>query len=386
MKDDTGLLALLVNELTETVVVLLDTAGKFTSWNPAVQIQFGYNRDEFIGQYLDLLLPAADRTAGVAERELQRAREAGPGSDIRWLVKKDGRRVFAECLTVALYDTAGGLAGFGKVIQNVTGRKDAEQELERANARLKSMANELQRSNEDLTEFARIASHDLGAPIVSTRWLVDLLSTRHGSSLDAEGQKCLEQISLGLERMADLVEAVLAHAHAGKDAIVSTEATHAEDALAVAQENLRKDIETSGAVISHRPLPEVFIQRPPLIQLFQNLLSNAIKYRQPDIPARISLAAARRASMWQISVTDNGIGIKPEWFERIFHPLQRCHGMDVPGSGIGLATCKKIVARAGGTIWVESKIGIGSTFHFTLPGPPLEPAKSLIGDNTGEGA
>ena len=372
MNDKTEAFELLINELTEIVIVLLDADGKFTSWNPGVQIQFGYTRDEFIGQCLNLLLPAADQAAGVAERELQQALESGRASDSRWLVKKDGQRLFVEGLIVALHDGAGRLAGFGKVIQNVTGRKIAEQDLEHANERLKNMANELQRSNEDLEEFARIASHDLGAPIVSTRWLVDLLSTRHGKGLDSEGQKCLKQISLGLDRMADLVEAVLAHARAGKDAIWSSEPTPAEDALTDALENLRKDIETSGAAITRDRLPELFIQPQPLTQLFQNLLSNAIKYRRPDAPVQIHITAVQQGSNWRIGITDKGIGIKEDWFERIFQPLQRCHGMDVPGSGIGLATCKKIVTRAGGRIWVESVVGAGSTFYFTLPGSPHE--------------
>jgi PAS domain S-box-containing protein len=486
-----NLFELLIDELSEFVIVLLDKEGRFRSWHSGVQTQFGYTKDEFIGQYLSLLLPEAERSDGSAERELQRAESTGRASDTRWLARKDGRRVFAEGVAVGLRDKTGKLTGFGKVIRDVTERRDAEesllaltgaldqstvlvcgwndviehwtsgcerlygwsageavgriayellktvfpesleniqaqlldsgswqgelrqtrrdgttvfvaaqwvvlsheaeeprriiathtditarleiqQELERANKRLKDMANELERSNEDLEEFARIASHDLSAPIMSTRWLVELLSARHGSGLDAEGQKCLKQISLGLERMADLVEAVLAHALIGKGAIVSEETTDAEDALAAALENLQKDIAISGAIIAHDPLPELFVQAQPLTQLFQNLLSNAMKYRRDGVPAQIRIFSAKRGHLWQISVTDNGIGVPPEWFERIFQPLQRRHGMDIPGSGIGLATCKKIVMRAGGRIWVESEVGAGSTFHFTLPGPAHE--------------
>lgn len=488
-----NLFELLISELSEFVVVLLDKDGRFRSWNPGVQKQFGYAKDEFIGQHLRLLLPEPERGGGVAERELRIAEITGTASDTRWLARKDGQRVFAEGTTFGLRTGTGELAGFGKIIQDVTARRDSEedlralaealeqstvlifgwnnviehwtkgcerlygwsaqeavgqtahqllktllpetleniqtqllasgswrgelrqtrrdgttlfvaaqlvllpddageprsiiathtditgrlqmqQQLEQANKRLKNMANELERSNEDLEEFARIASHDLSAPIMSTRWLVDLLSARHAGQLDAEGQKCLKQISLGLERMADLVEAVLAHALVGKGAIVSEETTHAEDALGAALENLQKDITISGASISHDPLPDLLVQAQPLTQLFQNLLSNAMKYRRPDVPVQIRITSAKRDDLWQIGVVDNGIGIPPEWLERIFQPLQRRHGMDVPGSGIGLATCKKIVSRAGGRIWVESEVGAGSTFYFTLPGPPHEPA------------
>lgn len=382
MSSNGDLFELLISELSELVIVLIDKDGKFRSWNPGVQRQFGYAQEEFIGQHLSLLLPEAERNWGTAERELNVAAEAGRASDTRWLARKDGQHVFAHGVTIGLRDSAGKPAGFGKVIRDVTARRKAEEELERAHQRLKDVAGELERSNEELEEFARIASHDLSAPIMSTRWLVDLLSARYSSGLDADGQKCLKQIILGLERMADLVEAVLAHAHVGRGVIGSMDPIRAEDALAAALENLQKDIAVSGASIHCEPLPELFIQAQPLTRLFQNLLSNAMKYRRPDVPVEIRITAAKRDGMWQISVADNGIGIPPEWFERIFQPLQRRHGLEVPGSGIGLATCKKIVTRAGGAIWVDSVVGNGSTFHFTLPGVPAQQVGQASSDNS----
>lgn len=489
------LLRLLVSQLSEFVIVLLDTNGHFTSWHPGVKQGFEYDAEEFIGEHLDLLLPAPDRLSGVSERELATAAKEGRASDTRWLAKKGGQQVLVEGVIVGLRDSTGKLAAFGKVLRDVTERKKSDeqlrvlagaleespvfirswdgliehwtagcerlygwpakeavgrsasellqtthpqslehiketlltsgvwqgelgqikrdgtpvivsaswvllsdrggehrsiiathtditarlqmqQELEAVNERLKRMAAELERSNEELAEFASIASHDLSAPLTSTRWLVDLLSIRHGSQLNTEGQKCLTQISQGLQRMAALVEAVLAHALAGRTAIGSSEATDCTLALRAAEENLQKDIETSGASINHEYLPKVYVEPQPLNQLFQNLLSNAIKYRRPDSPPGIRITAERQGSMWRMGVHDNGIGIEPAWLERVFVPLQRCHGMEIPGSGIGLATCKKIVTRAGGRIWVESE-GSGSSFFFTLPGPEMpteEPA------------
>jgi light-regulated signal transduction histidine kinase (bacteriophytochrome) len=148
--------------------------------------------------------------------------------------------------------------------------------------------------------------------------------------------------------MSDLIDAVLAHALAGKGAIAAQQETDAGEALSAAMENLRKDIATSGAVIESAPLPKLFIRPQALNQLFQNLLSNAIKYRQPNVPPRVEISAVEDGIQWMIEVRDNGVGIEPEWFERIFLPLQRRHGSRVKGSGIGLATCKKIVTRAGG--------------------------------------
>jgi light-regulated signal transduction histidine kinase (bacteriophytochrome) len=229
------------------------------------------------------------------------------------------------------------------------------------------MANELERSNEELEEFARIASHDLSAPITTARWLTDLLATRHSRQLDQDGMTCLRQISSSLERMADLIDAVLAHALAGKEAIAAQEETDANTSLSAAMENLRKDIAESGAVIESAPLPNLRIRPQALTQLFQNLLSNAIKYKRPEVPPRVEISAVQDVHQATIEVRDNGLGIEKDWFERIFLPLQRRHGSKVKGSGIGLATCKKIVTRAGGDIWVESELGAGSAFYFSLP-------------------
>jgi two-component system, chemotaxis family, sensor kinase Cph1 len=364
-----GLLECLVSQLSDLVMVVCSPDGKFLSWNPAVLAHFGYTEAEFVGQDLQLLYPPAEWDSGGLSDDLDAAKIDGRVSGRRCLLKKNGEAVMVECVTIALRDEAGTLQGFGRILktEDLQARLRMQEELELANDRLKRMANELERSNEELEEFARIASHDLSAPITSTRWLVDLLTTRHGRQLDEEGRKFLKQISISLERMADLVEAVLTHAQVGMSAIGSSEDTDAEEALAVSLENLRRDIATSEAVILHEPLPPLPIQAQPLNQLFQNLLSNAIKYRRPGVVPQVSVRAERNGIDWVVAVQDNGIGIEPEWTERIFLPLQRRHGMQVAGSGIGLATCKKIVTRAGGRIWVESEIGSGSTFYFSLP-------------------
>ncbi len=169
--------------------------------------------------------------------------------------------------------------------------------------------------------------------------------------------------------MSNLVASVLAHATVGRNPIGSAEPVRSDDALSTALANLRKDIETSGAQIARAPLPSVQVDPQALAQLFQNLLSNALKYRRPGVVPSIAITAARQEEMWLFAVTDNGIGIEPEWIERIFQAMQRRHGREIEGSGIGLATCKKIVARAGGRIWAESVLNSGSTFCFTLPGP-----------------
>ncbi len=388
-------LELLLSQLNEFVMVTADTEGNFTSWHPGVERTFGYTADEFIGRNAEALYTPEDRAAGLMQKELEEAARTGRSSDTRWLVKKGGKRILVAGVTVGLHVRGGMLAGFGKVFRDVTewknsenARLDMQRQLEVANERLRRMTEELERSNEELEDFARIASHDLSAPLTSTRWLVELLNTQHSNKLDPGGRECLKQISRSLERMSQLIEAVLAHAQFGRSAIGSPESTSAAAALEIALENLRSEIESSEADISHDPLPDLLVEPHALTRLFQNLLSNAMKYRRPGPRPVIKISAKRptvaEGTMWLIGVEDNGIGIQAEWFERIFLPMQRLHGPEITGSGIGLATCKKIVSRAGGKIWVESQVGRGATFFFTLPGPPAQAPEQGAWDSSAE--
>ena len=357
------LLGLLIARVKEPVIVLCDRTGIFASWHPAVFNQFGYTADEFVGWGMELLDVIGDPLS--AAHELEEAETHGQYRQARFLKRKDGSCLEVEMVTTALRSPSGSLEGFGRVLSGAT--PEMERKLDISNERFRQIAAELERSNEELEEFARIASHDLSAPITTARWLTDLLASRHAQQLDHDGMACLRQLSASLERMAELIEAVLAHALAGKGAISSQTEADADAALSAAIENLRRDIATSGAMLENGPLPKLHIQPQALTQLFQNLLSNAIKYHRPGVPPKVEIKAFREGDHWKIQVRDNGLGIEKLWFERIFLPLQRRHGSQIKGSGIGLATCKKIVSRAGGEIWVQSELGVGSEFYFSLP-------------------
>ncbi len=287
-------------------------------------------------------------------------------------MRRDGSRVFVSTHWVLLGDSSDEPLTVIETHTDITVRLQIQHELEGANERLQTMALELERSNQELEEFARIASHDLSAPITSTRWLADLLATRHADKLDGTGKSIVKQITQGLQRMSDLVEAVLAHAKVGRGAIGSAQSVSTSESVHIALENLRSHVELSGARVDYGSLPLVNVERHALSQLFQNLLSNAIKYRRTDVAPAIEISARWNGHVWEFAVTDNGIGIEADWFERIFQPMQRRHGLEIAGSGIGLATCKKIVTRAGGQIWVDSVVNQGSTFFFTLPGTAPE--------------
>jgi light-regulated signal transduction histidine kinase (bacteriophytochrome) len=320
-----------------------------------------------VAQNADDLLQTvySDGASGIRDQLLQEGAWQGELQQI----KKDGNPVYVSADWVLFSDGQDKQPSVIATHTDITSRIQVQRELEDANKRLQSMARELERSNAELEEFARIASHDLSTPITSARWLVELLAARHAGSLDAEGQKMLQQITVGLQRMTDLVEAILSHARVGTEPIGAPKPVSADQALDMALANLQKDVNLSGAVVRREPMPQLLIEAQPLAQLFQNLIANAIKYRREGIAPEITIQARAHDGMWLLSVSDNGMGIEPEWFERIFQPMQRLHSAKIAGSGIGLATCRKIVTRAGGQIWVESTVGSGSTFFFTLPGP-----------------
>src|SRR5262245_52948042 len=227
---------------------------------------------------------------------------------------------------------------------------------------------ELSRSNEELRQFAVIASHDLQEPLRMISSFVQLLSKRYKGKLDATAEEFIRFAVDGTRRMHGLIDDLLVYSRLDTTAAAST-SVDCQKALGRALDNLRLAIDESGAVVEHDSLPIVRADESQLVQLLQNLIGNAIKFRQKDRPPRIQVGAEPRDRKWCLSVRDNGIGIDPRYFERIFQIFQRLHGREeYPGTGIGLAICKKIVDRHRGRIWVESKPGQGSTFHFTLPG------------------
>jgi len=239
-------------------------------------------------------------------------------------------------------------------------------ERRREHAVLELQAAELARSNAELEQFAHVASHDLQEPLRTVTNFVQLLARRYRGRLDAEADEFVQYIVDGTTRMARLIEDVLDFSRAGtSDRPMRPIDTG--DSVAKAVANLDLSIRGSGAVVRHDGLPTVNGDPTQLTQLFQNLIGNAIKFRGPD-PPEVHVSAALRGRDWVFSVRDNGIGIEPQYAQRIFVIFQRLHGRnEYPGTGIGLSICQRIVARHGGRIWVESEPGRGSTFYFTLP-------------------
>jgi len=232
---------------------------------------------------------------------------------------------------------------------------------------LKRVEDDLRRANEDLEQFAFSASHDLQEPLRSVKIYSELLSTTCSEALDSQGLEFLTYLRSGATRMEMLVRDLLAYTQVTKFE-KPVEAADSGAALATALANLGGAISESGATITADPLPSLPVHITHLQQLFQNLIGNAIKYRSPDRPPVVHIAAERRNGYWIFTVSDNGIGIEPEYKEKIFGLFKRLHTSDeYSGTGIGLAICQRIVERYHGRIWVESEPGKGSTFRFTFP-------------------
>ena len=252
----------------------------------------------------------------------------------------------------------------GKVavlFRDITKRKEAE-------ALLLQKVEELNRSNKELGQFAYVASHDLQEPLRMVASYTQLLSRRYKGKLDSDADEFIAFAADGASRMQRLIQDLLTYSRVGtkeKD----LRDTSSEETLQQALVNLRGAIEESGAMVTHDPLPTVLADEMQLIQLFQNLVGNAIKYQNPGVP-RVHISAAKNGGgKWIFSVQDNGLGIDSQYFERIFGMFQRLHKREeFSGTGIGLAICKKIVERHGGSISVESQPGEGSTFRFALAG------------------
>ena len=239
-------------------------------------------------------------------------------------------------------------------------------ERKRTEAMLNIRSQELARSNTELGQFAYVASHDLQEPLRMVASYLQLVDTRYREHLDADAREFIEYAVDGAKRMQVLINDLLAYSRIGTQG-QAFQPADCEAVLQTAMLNLQLAIRESGAQITHDPLPTLMGDATQLAQLFQNLLGNALKFRREESP-KIHIRAGLKDGFWCLSVRDNGIGIEAKYFDRIFVVFQRLHGrVAYPGTGIGLAICKKIVERHGGKIWVESEFGKGSTFHFTIP-------------------
>ena len=354
-------------------LVTISPQGKITDVNRATEQATGASREGLIGTDFSDYFTDPEK----ARYGYRRVLEEGFVLDYPLTIRHTSGRTMDVLYNVTVYrDEAGAVLGVFAAARDVTERKRVEAELARYREGLEDLvrqrtdeveavAADLARSNKDLEQFAYVASHDLQEPLRIVAGYLQLLERRYKGKLDADADDFINFAVDGASRMQALINDLLSYSRVGTrgkaPAPVDLEAV-----LKRATGNLQAAIEESRTVITHDPLPTIIGDATQLLQLLQNLVSNAIKFRG-ESPPRIHVSARRDGGRWLLGVKDNGIGIDPQYKDRIFVIFQRLHTREkYPGTGIGLAVCKRIVERHGGTIWVESEVGKGSTFFFTL--------------------
>jgi PAS domain S-box-containing protein len=348
-------------EAAPDAMVVVNQGGEIVLLNVQAEKQFGYRRDELVGQKVKNIIPEgfaerliADGTRSAAKALVQ---QIGTGIELSGR-RRDGSEFPIEIMLSPLESAEGILVA--AAIRDITERKKSEEHLVKA-------VGELKRSNDELQQFAYVSSHDLQEPLRMVASYTQLLAKRYKGRLDSDADEFVAFAVDGCNRMQGLIQDLLAYWRTGTNGKALREVS-GDDALKEALTNLRRTIGESGAVVTHDRLPVIQTDDTQLTQVFQNLVGNAIKYRSAEVPHVHVSARKNGGPEWIFSVRDNGLGIDPQYFERIFILFQRLHGRnEFEGPGIGLAICKKILERLGGRIWVESQPGKGSTFHFALP-------------------
>jgi PAS domain S-box-containing protein len=352
-------LRLLIDGAKDYAIVMLDLFGCVTSWNEGATRLKNWHEDEILGRHLSLFYLPDAAADGLPARDLERAASVGRHAAEIWQLRKDGSRFMAEVIISAIRNDSGTLLGFSTVTRDITERRRSEEHLQ-------TTLMELERSNKDLEQFAYVASHDLQEPLRMVSSYTQLLAQRYEGQLDERAKKYIDYAVDGAVRMQRLINDLLAYSRVSTQG-KTLETIDSQMTLDEALFNLSAALEENLVAVNRGSLPCVRADAAQLAQLFQNLVSNAIKFRGADAPL-ILVSALDLGPDWRFSVQDNGIGIEAQYADKVFVIFQRLHTrLEYPGTGIGLAMCKRIVERHGGRIWFESEPGRGSTFYFTLP-------------------
>lgn len=348
-------------EVAPDPIVIVAGHGKIEIVNRQTELVFGYSREELIGQTVEVLVPERFRAMHTGDRSRYQAdpktRPMGIGLEL-FGRRKDGSEFPVEISLSPLASDDETL--IISIIRDITARKQTE-------TRLRAVAEDLERSNRELEQFAYVASHDLQEPLRMVASYTQLLARRYKDKLDSDADEFIGFAVDGARRMQELINDLLTYSRVGSRPL-ELELVDSNEVVDQVILDLGAAIQDSAATVTRGDLPNVRADPRQLHQLFQNLIANAIKFQKPGLAPVVHVASRATDGNWTFSVSDNGIGIEPQYVERIFMLFQRLHSRaEYPGTGIGLAICKKIVERHGGTIAVHSTPGQGTTFEFTLP-------------------
>ena len=355
-------------ESSDDAIIGKSLDGTITSWNRGAERIYGYAATEMIGRSIAVLTAPdqSEEIAGILMRIKEGERVEHYETKRR---RKDGSIIDISLTVSPIKDENDRIVGASAIGRDISQAKRAKEALQGALQDLRHLTDELARSNSELQRFAYVTSHDLQEPARTVASFCELLEHRYRGELDEKAQEWIGYAVAGGQRMRALVAGLLEYSRLESHTKPFAPADCA-GLLAEALANLHYSIDESLAEVTFDPLPVVTADATRLVQLFQNLIGNAIKY-SGRTPPRVHISAERRDDDWVFSVRDNGIGIEPRHREQIFDMFQRVHAQNqYPGTGIGLAICKRVVEQHRGRIWVESEPGRGSVFYFSLPIQP----------------
>jgi PAS domain S-box-containing protein len=342
----------------EDSILVIAPDGTVTRSNNAALRRYGYSQEELIGKPVEQLLPVEQRAREERIRNKVLGGESVPAYDTA-RIAKDRETIPVSVAVSAIRDAAGSVVGTSEIARDISDRQKVEKELA-------AKIDTLSRSNQELQDYSMVVAHDLQAPLNLVTKYFSELSRRCGDLIDAETTELLTTAADAVPRMQRLIKELLELARVDGRGFNRVE-TDCSAVVTQALSNLEVPLKESNAKVTVGPMPRILADPTQLGQVFQNLVANAIKFRGDSTPV-IHIGAELRAGEWRFSVSDNGIGIAPELIPRLFQPHQRLHaGGPYAGSGLGLAIARKIMTRHGGRIWVESRSGGGTVFHFTIP-------------------
>ena len=364
----------LVEQVTDYGIFMMDEKGRIISWNEGAKKIKGYMPDEIIGKYFSIFYPEEDILNGKPARELRIAIAEGKYEEEGWRIRKDGSLFWANVVITAVYNADGIHIGFSKVTRDLTERKEGERALRESYDRFRQLADELKitnaelsYANQELEQFTSIVSHDLQEPIRSIKSFLQLIDMKLTDGVPPADLKIYISKSItSANRMKELIQNLLHYSQMSRGEMVQ-EAVKVDDLFSEALQNVRNSVEISKAKITiQNEVDTVYGDRVQLVQLIQNLLSNALKFTSSENP-QILIRTTREEGKIKFAISDNGIGIAEDDLNKVFEIFRRLNTEKTyPGTGIGLAICKKIVDRHRGQIWPESAPGKGTTFYFTL--------------------